>query len=112
MELRQGALGVQVCHPGDHIATPLVRDAYGELEPASWSEPWRWPSGGLQECPRRVGIGVLVGRLHTIEDAYAYAKFARIVLGTNDIDFRGRPHCAEEAKSSPRPVTGQLDVTR
>ena len=29
------------------------------------------------------------GRL-TVEDAYAYSKFSRIVLGTNDIDFRAR----------------------
>ena len=36
--------------------------------------------------------GVLVGGRATVEDAYAYAKFARIVLGTNDIDFRIRPH--------------------
>ena len=31
------------------------------------------------------------------EDAYAYGKFARTVLGTNDVDFRARPHSAEEA---------------
>ena len=36
------------------------------------------------------------GRL-TLEDAYAYAKFARVALGTNDVDFRARPHSAEEA---------------
>ena len=35
------------------------------------------------------------GRL-TEEDAYAYAKFARVALGTNDIDFRARPGIAEE----------------
>ena len=33
----------------------------------------------------------------TVEDAYAYAKFARVALGTNDIDFRARAHSAEEA---------------
>jgi len=35
------------------------------------------------------------GRL-TEEDAYAYSKFARVALGTNDIDFRSRPASAEE----------------
>ena len=34
--------------------------------------------------------GVLVGGRGTVEDAYAYSKFARMVLGTNDIDFRAR----------------------
>ena len=37
------------------------------------------------------------GRL-TVEDAYAYAKFARVALGTNDIDFRARPLSAEETR--------------
>ena len=40
---------------------------------------------------------MLTGGRLTAEDAYAYAKFARVALGTNDIDFRARPHSAEEA---------------
>ena len=39
---------------------------------------------------------MLVGGRVSTEDAYAYGKFARVVLGTNDIDFRARPHSAEE----------------
>ncbi|EUA94046.1 NADH-quinone oxidoreductase domain protein [Mycobacterium ulcerans str. Harvey] len=47
---------------------------------------------GLQEA--RGCTGVLVGGRATWEDAYAYAKFARIALDSNDIDFgpgRTRP---------------------
>ena len=40
---------------------------------------------------------VLTGGRVTAEDAYAYGKFARAILGTNDVDFRARPHSAEEA---------------
>ena len=43
-------------------------------------------------------VGVLTGGRLTLEDAYAYAKFARAVLGTNNIDFRSRPHSQEEAE--------------
>ena len=62
----------------------------------------RWPEAlevaAARACaPRRGGVGVLVGGRVTHEDAYAYAKFARVVLGTNDVDFRARPHSAEEA---------------
>ncbi|MCB0908655.1 MAG: molybdopterin-dependent oxidoreductase, partial [Nocardioidaceae bacterium] len=32
----------------------------------------------------------------TAEDAYAYSKFARVALHTNDVDFRARPLSAEE----------------
>ena len=40
---------------------------------------------------------MLAGGRLTLTDAYAYAKFARLALRTNDIDFRARPHSAEEA---------------
>jgi NADH-quinone oxidoreductase subunit G len=40
---------------------------------------------------------VLTGGRITAEDGYAYSKFARVALGTNDIDFRSRPLSAEEA---------------
>ena len=39
---------------------------------------------------------MLTGGRVTLEDAYAYSKFARVALGTNDIDFRSRPLSAEE----------------
>ncbi len=42
----------------------------------------------------------------TWEDAYAYSKFARITLDTNDIDFRARPYSAEEAEFLSARVAG------
>jgi NADH-quinone oxidoreductase subunit G len=51
-------------------------------------------------------VGVLVGGRSTAEDAYAYAKFARMVLGTNDIDFRSRPHSREETDFLTARVAG------
>ncbi|MEY5030969.1 MAG: hypothetical protein RLZZ334_916, partial [Actinomycetota bacterium] len=39
---------------------------------------------------------VLVGGRATHEDAYGYSKFARVALGTNDIDFRSRISSDEE----------------
>jgi len=50
---------------------------------------------------------VLVGGRVTVEDAYAYSKFARMILGTNDIDFRARAHSAEEADFLAAHVAGQ-----
>ncbi|WP_204081095.1 NADH-quinone oxidoreductase subunit G [Mycobacterium riyadhense] len=92
----------------DVITTPLIRDASGELVPASWSHAMVAAAQGLEAA--RGSTGVLVGGRVTWEDAYAYAKFARIVLDTNDIDFRARPHSAEEtdflaARIAGRPVT-------
>jgi NADH-quinone oxidoreductase subunit G len=50
---------------------------------------------------------VLPGGRVTLEDAYAYAKFARVVLGTNDVDFRSRPHSAEEQDFLAARIAGQ-----
>ncbi|MDT5219257.1 MAG: NADH-quinone oxidoreductase subunit, partial [Mycobacterium sp.] len=92
----------------DVLTTPLLRNADGKLEPASWSHAIVAAAQGLEAARGRAGV--LVGGRGTWEDAYAYAKFARIVLDSNDIDFRARPHSAEEAdflaaRVAGRPVT-------
>ena len=90
---------------GDRITTPLVRDPDGTQRPASWSEAVAVAVAGLTAAQGRAGV--LVGGRATLEDAYGYAKFARIVLGTNDIDFRARPHSAEEAEFLAHAVAGR-----
>ncbi|BBY28831.1 NADH-quinone oxidoreductase subunit G [Mycolicibacterium sediminis] len=95
---------------GDRIATPLVRDADGRQRPASWSEAVAIAVRGLTAAGARTGV--LVGGRSTLEDAYAYAKFARIVLGTNDVDFRSRAHSDEEAAFLAAAVAGRtMSVT-
>ncbi|AGZ38626.1 NADH-quinone oxidoreductase subunit G [Actinoplanes friuliensis] len=95
----------------DRIMNPLIRDAgTGELREASWSEALLAAAEGLQAAKGK-GVGVLTGGRLTVEDAYAYAKFARVALGTNDIDFRARPHSAEEADFLAASVAGVTDVT-
>jgi NADH-quinone oxidoreductase subunit G len=84
-----------------------VRDAdTGQLRPASWREAIAVAADGLTRAVDRNGAGVLTGGRLTVEDAYAYAKFARVALGSNDIDFRARPHSAEEADFLSSAVAG------
>jgi NADH-quinone oxidoreductase subunit G len=81
----------------DRITRPLIRESPGgELKPASWTEAMQAAAQGLLDAKDSGGVGVLTGGRLTIEDAFAYAKFARVTLGTHDIDFRARPHSAEE----------------
>jgi NADH-quinone oxidoreductase subunit G len=82
----------------DRITEPLVRDQDGNLQVASWPEALDAASRGLLAARDATGVGVLVGGRVSGEDAYAYSKFARIALQTNDIDFRARPHSVEEAE--------------
>ncbi|OBJ73206.1 NADH-quinone oxidoreductase subunit G [Mycobacterium sp. 1274756.6] len=79
----------------DRITTPLARDDTGTLTPTSWPNALALAARGLAAAHGRTGV--LVGGRSTVEDAYGYAKFARAVLGSDDIDFRARPHSAEEA---------------
>ncbi|WP_410639750.1 NADH-quinone oxidoreductase subunit G [Amycolatopsis sp. lyj-346] len=81
----------------DRIRRPLVRNREtGELAEASWTDALRIAAAGLVEARSNGGVGVLPGGRLTVEDAYAYSKFARVALRTNDVDFRARPHSAEE----------------
>ncbi|HEX5188056.1 MAG TPA: NADH-quinone oxidoreductase subunit G [Streptosporangiaceae bacterium] len=88
----------------DRLVSPLVRDADGVLRPASWSEALDAAARGLAAARGRAGV--LTGGRVTLEDAYAYAKFARVALASNDIDMRARPHSAEETEFLAGHVAG------
>ncbi|WP_369391246.1 NADH-quinone oxidoreductase subunit G [Streptomyces sp. CG1] len=89
----------------DRLDTPLVRNADGVLEPASWPEALEAAARGLSAARSRAGV--LIGGRLTVEDAYAYSKFARVALDTNDIDFRARVHSGEEADFLASQVAGR-----
>ena len=87
---RQGPLRLHL-RPRRRPASPTRRCATrtATCVPASWSEAFAVAARGLAAAG---DAAVLTGGRLTAEDAYAYAKFARVALGTNDIDFRARPH--------------------
>lgn len=76
-----------------------------ELVPASWPEAIDAAVAGLQAAGS--SVGVLVGGRLTLENAFAYSRFARAVVGTNSIDFRARPYGADEASFLAAHVVGQ-----
>lgn len=73
------------------LTTPLVREG-DNLEATSWSEALALASQKI--AGKRLGF--LPGGRLTLEDNYGWAKFARVVAGTNDIDARVRDTNAEE----------------
>ncbi len=79
----------------DRLTHPLVRRD-GVLQAASWPEAIDAAVAGLQAAGS--DVGVLTGGRLTLENAYAYSRFARGVLQTNNIDFRSRPYGADEEK--------------
>jgi len=120
----KGRWGFQYATAFDRMTTPMVRDAKtGELREAPWSEALAVAAEGLRKAiaaSERAavdgsvgasGVAVLTGGRLTVEDAYAYAKFARVALRTNDIDFRARPLSAEETEFLASTVVGSTEVT-
>jgi len=92
----------------DRLTHPLVRNAEGVLVQASWPEALAAAAAGL----KGKRAAVITGGRVTTEDAYGYAKFARIALGTNDIDFRARVTSDEEGNFLAAHVVGSSATYR
>ena len=75
----------------DRLDAPLIRKD-GEFHKATWDEALRWTSEKLGNIKAEHGpdsIGILASAKCTNEENYLLQKFARAVIGTNNID-----HCA------------------
>ncbi len=73
----------------DRITKPLVRNASGKLEPVTWEVALDHVGKRLREVLDTRGgkaIGVIGSNRTTNEENYLLQKFARMVLGTNNID--------------------------
>ncbi|MFD5251821.1 molybdopterin oxidoreductase family protein [Streptomyces bobili] len=74
------------------LTSPLVRSG-GTLVPATWDEALDRIAGELGAIRAGHGpdaLGVFGGGGLTNEKAYTLGKFARVVLGTSQIDYNGR----------------------
>ncbi len=102
----KGRFAFRYLQSAQRITRPMVRGADGVLAETSWTDALDRAAAGLLAARDGGGIGVLPGGRLTVEDAYAYAKFARVVGRTNDVDFRARPHSAEELEFLAAHVVG------
>ncbi|MET9381420.1 molybdopterin oxidoreductase family protein [Streptomyces sp. NPDC002928] len=74
------------------LTSPLVRSK-GTLVPATWDEALDRIAGAFTDARAAHGpdaLGVFGGGGLTNEKAYTLGKFARVVLGTSQIDYNGR----------------------
>jgi len=84
-------------HSDQRLSTPLVRKN-GELTPVSWEEALDTAAQKLKGVLDRYGpeaVQVLASAKVTNEENYLLNKFARAVLGTNNLD-----HCARLCHAS------------
>ena len=84
----KGRYGIaEFVHHPDRLTTPLIRKD-GKLKQASWDEALKLVAARLREyAPEEVAF--IASAKCTNEENYVMQKFARAVLGTNNID-----HCA------------------
>jgi NADH-quinone oxidoreductase subunit G len=85
----KGRFGFDFVDSAERLAKPLVRNAEGKLEPATWEHALRFAAAKLKEVRDSKGgasIGVAGSNRTTNEENYLLQKFARTVLQTNNID--------------------------
>jgi NADH-quinone oxidoreductase subunit G len=69
----------------ERLSSPLIRQADGKLKPVSWEEALTF-TGKLRDTRGANSIGVIGSNRTTNEENYLLQKFARTVIGTNNID--------------------------
>jgi predicted molibdopterin-dependent oxidoreductase YjgC len=85
----KGQFAYDYVHHPDRLTHPLVRDAAGRLQQASWDEALQRAAQGfmdvLQKHGRHAVYGVASGRTPS-EANYMMQKFIRVGFGSNYID--------------------------
>lgn len=79
-------------HSGDRITTPMIRRG-ASWEPASWNEAMDYAAQNLASIIARHGtdsVGMLGSARATNEENFVAQKFARLVLGTHNVDCCAR----------------------
>ncbi|MGH3247736.1 MAG: molybdopterin oxidoreductase family protein, partial [Trebonia sp.] len=91
---QKGWTSAELLAPAGRLGTPLVRaHRTAPLEPASWEEALARVAEEIRRVQSAHGpdsVAVFGGGGLTNEKSYALGKFARVALGTSNIDYNGR----------------------
>ncbi len=100
---RKGWTAAALLDSPERLTAPLVRDRKGDaFREASWDEALDRVASRLLDIRSRHGadaVAVFGGGGLTNEKAYLLGKFARVALGTANIDYNGR-YCMASAASA------------
>jgi assimilatory nitrate reductase catalytic subunit len=100
---QKGWTAAEVLSSPGRLTTPLIRDAAsGTLQPTSWEVALTAITEGVhaaQSVGGKDAVAVLGGGGLTNEKAYQLGKFARVALGTKNIDYNGR-YCMSSAAAA------------
>ena len=92
----RGSYGWEVVHSEERLTSPMVR-INGDFKQVSWEEALDTAAAGLAQVKAKSGaesMAVLGSARCTNEELYLLQRFARCVLGTNNIDNSSRLYSA------------------
>jgi predicted molibdopterin-dependent oxidoreductase YjgC len=87
----KGRFGYHFVDDPERLKVPLIREN-GAFREATWDEAYQWVAEKFGRIKKESGadaLGVLASARITNEENYVAQKFARAVIGTNNVD-----HCA------------------
>jgi predicted molibdopterin-dependent oxidoreductase YjgC len=87
----KGRFGYDFIHHPDRLTTPLIKEK-GKFRKASWNEALKLVADQFDKTKQKYGadsLGFMTSARCTNEENYLLNKFARAVIGTNNVD-----HCA------------------
>ena len=104
----KGRYGFDFANSPERVTQPMLKQANGTFKAVSWDEALAFAGSRLREIRDAQGgnsIGVVGGNRLTNEEAYLLQKFARSVLGTNNIDH----HRTADYVTFAAALSGQRD---
>ncbi len=106
---RKGWAAAELRGHRERLTTPMIKDrTTGVLRAAEWDEALDLIAGRIQDLQASYGadsVAVFGGGGLTNEKAYQLGKFARVALGTSQIDYNGR-WCMSSAASAGNQAFG------
>ena len=112
----KGKSAYKFLYSEDRLTRPLIREN-GTFRQASWEEALSLVAGKLKGIPPE-SFGVIGSGKTTNEESYVLQKFARVVMGTNNIEYCAR-FCHSPTVAGLLPTVGsgvmqtsQLDIER
>jgi assimilatory nitrate reductase catalytic subunit len=104
----KGWTSAELLRHSERLREPLARDARGKLMPVSWDEALQRIAVRFTEVQIKYGrdaAGLFGSGALTNEKTYLLGKFARLALGTANIDYNGR-FCMSSAAAASNKAFG------
>ncbi len=107
----KGKNAYQFLYAEDRLKTPLVRKN-GSFKEATWDEALNFIAAKLKKAQPNE-FGLLASGKNTNEGAYVLQKFARVVMGTNNVEYCGRLcHSPSAAGLGPTVGSGVMPISQ